>query len=32
MTSHGGIATAMTQPADVMKTRMMNAKKGEYRV
>jgi len=27
----GGIATAMTQPADVMKTRMMNAKKGEYR-
>jgi len=27
----GGIATAMTQPADVMKTRMMNAKKGEFR-
>jgi len=27
----GGIATGMTQPADVMKTRMMNAKKNEYR-
>nr|XP_002126004.1 mitochondrial dicarboxylate carrier-like [Ciona intestinalis] len=27
----GTIATAMTQPVDVMKTRLMNAKKGEYR-
>lgn len=27
----GGIATALTQPVDVMKTRMMNAKPGEYK-
>lgn len=27
----GGIATAMTQPADVMKTRMMNSAPGEYK-
>lgn len=27
----GAIATGMTQPADVLKTRMMNAKKGEYK-
>ncbi|KAL3188782.1 hypothetical protein MRX96_022280 [Rhipicephalus microplus] len=26
-----GIATTLTQPLDVMKTRMMNAKPGEYR-
>ncbi|XP_070580831.1 mitochondrial dicarboxylate carrier-like [Ptychodera flava] len=30
-TCAGTIATAMTQPFDVMKTRMMNAKPGEYR-
>ncbi|XP_074648076.1 mitochondrial dicarboxylate carrier-like isoform X2 [Tubulanus polymorphus] len=27
----GAIATAMTQPLDVMKTRMMNAKPGQYK-
>ncbi|XP_076799772.1 mitochondrial dicarboxylate carrier-like [Clavelina lepadiformis] len=27
----GAIATGMTQPVDVMKTRLMNAKPGEYR-
>lgn len=27
----GGIATAMTQPLDVLKTRAMNAKPGEYK-
>lgn len=27
----GGIATAMTQPLDVMKTRMMNAAPGQYK-
>lgn len=28
----GTVATVMTQPFDVMKTRMMNAKPGEYSV
>ena len=28
----GAIATTMTQPLDVLKTRAMNAKPGEYRV
>ena len=28
----GVFATAMTQPFDVMKTRLMNAKEGEYKV
>lgn len=28
----GTVATLMTQPFDVMKTRMMNAKPGEYSV
>ncbi|CAH1793748.1 unnamed protein product [Owenia fusiformis] len=30
-TMAGGIATAMTQPLDVMKTRVMNAKPGQYK-
>ena len=28
----GAIATTMTQPLDVLKTRAMNAKPGEYKV
>lgn len=27
----GGVATTMTQPVDVLKTRAMNAKPGEFR-
>ena len=32
MSVQGFIATAMTQPVDVVKTRMMNAKPGDYKV